>query len=121
MVVRAHLEESASGLRAGCSLRTMKPSICVIGTLGGIKVSLHWGGLFGVRESEELISGRTSGGSENNDFGRLQRSLRRESDFHERHFTFWPSPYPLEPNVISMHLLCPGHISQSPTSLSHIS
>ena len=52
MVVRAHLEESASGLRAGCSLRTMKASICVIGTLGGIKVSLHWGGLFGVRESE---------------------------------------------------------------------
>ena len=71
MVVRAHLEESASGLRAGCSLRTMKPSICVIGTLGGIKVSLHWGGRFGVRESEELISGRTSGGSENNDSGRL--------------------------------------------------
>ena len=31
----------------------------------------HWGGLFGVRESEELISGRTSGGSENNDSGRL--------------------------------------------------
>ena len=52
VVVRAHLEESASGLRAGCSLRTMKASICVIGTLGGIKVSLHWGGLFGVRESE---------------------------------------------------------------------
>ena len=71
MVVRAHLEESASGLRARCSLRTMKPSICVIGTLGGIKVSLHWGGRFGVRESEELISGRTSGGSENNDSGSL--------------------------------------------------
>ena len=35
------------------------------------KVSLHWGGRFGVRESEELISGRISGGSENNDSGRL--------------------------------------------------
>ena len=55
MVVRAHREESASELRAGCSMRSMMALICVIVTLGGITVSLHWGGRFGVRESGEPI------------------------------------------------------------------
>ena len=55
MVVRAHREESASELRAGCSMRSMMALICVIVRLGGITVSLHWGGRFGVRESGEPI------------------------------------------------------------------
>ena len=55
VVVRAHPEESASELRAGCSMRSMMALICVIVRLGGITVSLHWGGRFGVRESGEPI------------------------------------------------------------------
>ena len=55
VVVRAHHEESASELRAGCSMRSMMALICVIARLGGITVSLHWGGQFGVRESGEPI------------------------------------------------------------------
>ena len=55
VVVRAHPEESASELRAGCSMRSMMALICVIARLGGITVSLHWGGQFGVRESGEPI------------------------------------------------------------------
>ena len=46
---------SASELRAGCSMRSMMTLICVIVRLGGITVSLHWGGRFGVRESGEPI------------------------------------------------------------------
>ena len=68
MVVRAHHEESASELRAGCSMRSMMALICVIARLGGITVSLHWGGQFGVRESGEPIPAHLWGDGENNDF-----------------------------------------------------
>ena len=68
VVVRAHHEESASELRAGCSMRSMMALICVIARLGGITVSLHWGGQFGVRESGEPIPAHLWGDGENNDF-----------------------------------------------------
>ena len=52
----------------------------------------HWGGLFGVRESEELISGRTSGGSENNDSEAVdsqRRTTRKGTSLSGPHPTPW--------------------------------